>query len=92
MEEMLKTLQQKLDEQKYYQSAIARQDLGGMMSYCENCAFKKLKEKDRFICNLEYKSVVENQVCAKNYRRNNNESKQNGGKPRTTRKRSNGKS
>lgn len=90
MEQLLKSLQQKLDAQKYYQSAIAHQDLGGMMSYCDGCAFKKLVEKDRFKCNLEYKSVVENQVCAKNYRRNNNETRVES-KPKATRKRSNGK-
>ena len=88
MEQMLKSLQNQLDTQKYYQSATAHEDLSGMMSYCENCAFKKMSAKgERFICNLDYKSVVENQVCAKNYRRNNSESKS-----KTTRKRSNGKS
>ena len=91
MESLLKDLQTKLDTQKYYQSSTARQDLSGLMSYCENCAFKRMSsEQGRFICNLDYHSVVENQVCAKNYRRNKEESKQTSVKPK--RKRSNGKS
>ena len=88
MENLLKELQNKLDTQKYYQSATARQDLSGRMDYCKNCYFQKFdNEKGYVICNLDEKSKVENQVCAKNYRRNNSESK-----PKTTRKRNNGKS
>ena len=92
MEQMLESLQQQLDNQKYFQSAIVKQDLSGLMEYCENCAFKKMNtEMGRFICNLDYKSVLENKVCAKNLRRNQNEAKRNETKPRTTRKRSDGK-
>ena len=91
MENLLKSLQENLDTQKYYQSATARQDLSGLMSYCDNCAFKKMDlNKNRYICNLDYNSVVTNQVCAKNYRRNKNESKETSVKP--IRKRNNGKS
>lgn len=88
MENLLKELQNKLDTQKYYQSATAQQDLSGRMSYCKNCYFQRYDaEKGYTICNLEEKSKVENEVCAKNYRRNNGESK-----PKTNRKRNNGKS
>ena len=88
MEELLKELQAKLDTQKYYQSATAHQDLGGRMSYCKNCYFQRYdNEKGYIVCNLDESSKVENQVCAKNYRRNNSESKL-----KTTRKRNNGKS
>jgi hypothetical protein len=37
------------------------------MDYCDGCAFKKFDtNKNHHICNLDYKSVNENQVCAKN--------------------------
>lgn len=87
METLLKELQEKLDTQKYYQSATARQDLSGRMSYCKGCYFQRYDaEKGYIICNLDEKSKVENQVCAKNHRRNNDESK-----PKSTRKRNNAK-
>lgn len=86
----LKVKQKELDEQKYLQSQTARQDLGGRMSYCTDCYFAKFDTiKKHLICNLDEKSKVENQVCAKNYeRRKANEQKQI--KPRSNRKRSNG--
>lgn len=88
----LKMKQKELDEKKYLQSQTARQDLGGRMEYCKDCYFLKFDtEKKHLICNLDERAKVENQVCAKNYeRRNQNESKQT--KPRSDRKRSNGKS
>ena len=93
----LKEKQKKLDEEKYLQSQIARQDLGGRMPYCEGCYFVKFDaEKGHPICNLDENSKVENQVCAKNFlRRKESESrnikKENvRTKPRTTRKTNNG--
>lgn len=92
-------LQKKLDEKKYFQSQTARQDLSGRMAYCNTCYFLKFdQEKGHLICNLDEKARVENQVCAKNYLRGQQddsgriETKKVNGKPRTTRKTSNGKS
>lgn len=83
----LKEKQKQLDEEKYYQSQTVRQDLGGRMPYCQGCYFVVFDaEKGHPICNLDEKSKVENQVCAKNYIRRK-ESEQ-----RKTRARSNGKS
>lgn len=72
--EELINLQNQLDEKKYLESEIAKIDLGGLMSYCDNCAFKRMDiEKNRCICNLDRKSVEINCVCARNYIRNNEE-------------------
>lgn len=62
--------QKELDEKKYFQSQTARQDLSGLMEYCDNCDFRLFsQEKQRLICNLDSKSREENKVCEKNYRR-----------------------
>ena len=67
----LDALQKELDKTKYIQSEIAKQDLSGEMPCCKNCAFQRANaEKTRNICNLDRKSIVENQVCAKNKVRN----------------------
>ena len=67
----LDALQKELDDKKYIQSEIAKQDLSGEMPYCKNCAFQRANaEKTRNICNLDRKPIVENQVCAKNKVRN----------------------
>lgn len=73
----LKKIQQELDTKKYLQSQTARQDLSGRMPYCTDCYFLKFDtEKKHLVCNLDEKSKVDNQVCAKNYtRRMENESR-----------------
>lgn len=64
-------LQKELDEKKYRQSEIARQDLAGRMEYCKNCTFNIYDAKvERMICNLDHLSRTENCVCAKNKIRN----------------------
>lgn len=64
----LKEQQEYLDLQKYYRSLVECRNCGGMMSYCEDCAFKRFDtEHNRFICNLDYDIIKENNVCANNY-------------------------
>lgn len=96
-EQELKNKQKELDEKKYRQSEIAKQDLAGRMEYCDGCYFVKFDhEKGHVICNLDERSKIENQVCAKNYvRRKENESRNVqkevvGKRPRTNRKTNNG--
>ena len=95
----LKEQQEYLDSQKYYRSLGECRDCGGLMSYCDECAFKKFDtERDRFICNLDYEIIKENNVCANNYiRRNKSESdtiqgKTGNTKGRRARQKDNGKS
>lgn len=95
----LKEQQEYLNTQKYYRSLGEGRDCGGLMPYCDECAFKKFDTgRDRFICNLDYDIIEENNVCANNYiRRNKSESdtiqrKTGNTKSRRARQKDNGKS
>lgn len=61
----LEELQNKLDEKKYLESEIAKQDLSGKMEYCKKCAFcyKRFAQ-----CTLSHQSRLANCVCARAYK------------------------
>ena len=92
----VKELQQAFEIEKYHQSFNAKTDKGGLMYFCEGCAFVKFDtNKNRCICNLAYDTVTENQVCAKNYIKEKQigtrKIETTNSKPRTIRKKNNGK-
>lgn len=60
--EMLKPIQKELDEKKYYESEIARQDLSGKMEYCKYCTvcYQSFRQ-----CPLDQHTRETNCVCAK---------------------------
>ena len=95
-EEELKELQKAFDIEKYYQSYNAGEDRGGLMYFCEGCAFKKFDPtENRCICNLDYDHITINHVCAKNYIKEKEIGTRKietiNSKSRTSRKRNNGK-
>ena len=61
-EEEYKLKQHELDELKYYESQIARQDLSGKMNYCKECqcCYQFFRQ-----CQLGQESREKNFVCAK---------------------------
>lgn len=61
----LNELQKQLDEKKYFESQVARQDLSGKMFYCETCIFKSKEQT----CELTNESRVANCVCARQEQR-----------------------
>lgn len=70
----LQELQKQLDEKKYFESQIAKQDLSGKMFYCEDCIFRHYAD-----CQLIQESRVVNCVCARQEnRRNGSENKASG--------------
>ncbi len=62
MENNLVELQKKLDEKKWFESQIARQDLGGKMFYCEGCPFRNSYLK---ICATTQQEREQSCMCAK---------------------------
>ena len=63
----LAILQKELDEKKYRQSELARQDLAGRMEYCNGCSFNVFDiQEQHMVCDLDHTSRTENCVCAKN--------------------------
>ena len=60
--EMLKPIQKELDEKKYYESEISKQDLSGKMEYCKYCSICYQAYRQ---CPLDQHSREINCVCAK---------------------------
>lgn len=85
--EEIRLLQDKLDTKKYYQSEIARQDLSGLMEYCEDCTFRQINlETNKNTCILDHSARVANHICAKNYMRRKNDEDRTKTKTNTRRK------
>lgn len=60
--EDLKQLQKQLDEKKWLESEIARQDLTGKMFYCNVCPYQ---DKYLKICTATEQFIMENSQCAR---------------------------
>lgn len=66
----LEKSQEELDLMKYRQSELGRTNLAGRMSFCKDCLFNYNN-----ICELNYETVKNLCVCARNKRRLDNEKK-----------------
>ena len=64
MNKELTELQKELDETKWRQSEIAREDLSGKYGYCLDCPYINI---DTLICTLPHKDRIVLSSCAKAY-------------------------